>query len=93
MGVAAEVARARGVVDAAFVARQDADLEGLGLPTRVPRSADGARVRELVLADKKRRPGGAHTMVLPRSGGGVDVVEDVTSAELDAALDARLASR
>ena len=93
MGVAAEIARARGRVPEGFVVRQDADLAAFGLPSRVPRSADGARVREIVQTDKKRRPGGAHTMVLPRSDGGVDVVEDVTTSELDAALDARLASR
>ncbi len=93
MGVAAEIARARGAVDAAFVARQDADLEALALPTVVPRSADGTRVRLLVFADKKRRATATHTMVLPRAHGGVDVVGDVTNAELDAALDARRATR
>ena len=89
MGVATHIARARGLVDAAFGARQDADLAALALPTFIPRAADGARVRALVASDKKRRPGGAHTMVLPQARGGVAIVEDVTDAELDAALDAR----
>jgi 3-dehydroquinate synthase len=93
MGVAAELARARGLVGAAFVARQDADLARLTLPTRVPRSADGTRVLEVVGADKKRRAGAMHTWVLPHEGGGVRIVEDVTSAEIEAALDARAAGR
>jgi len=92
MGVAAELAARRGLVPPAFVARQDVDLAALGLPTRVPGSADGARVRDLVRADKKRRAGATHTMVLPRAGGGVVVVEDVVEAELEAALDARRAT-
>ena len=91
MGVATEVAARRGLVPPAFLARQDADLAALGLPTRLPRGVVASRVLDLVGADKKRRAGGAHTMVLPRAGGGVVVAEDVRDAELEAALDARRA--
>ena len=71
------------------------------MPTRLPRSADGKRVLDVVFADKKRRAGATHTMVLPRArmlppadaparaGTGVCVVEDVTTLEIEAALDAR----
>jgi len=93
MGVAAQIACRRGLVDAAFTARQDADLERLALPTRVPASADGRRVREAIGADKKRRAGATHTWVLPLAAGGVRIVEDVTDDEIDAALDARSARR
>lgn len=93
MGVAAEIARARGGIDAAWVARQDGDLRALGLPTAVPRGADATRLRELMRVDKKRRSGLLHTLVLPRAASGVDVVEDATTGELDAALDARRSPR
>ncbi len=92
MGVAAEVAARRGLASREFVAGQDVDLAALGLPTRVPRSADASRLLDLVRADKKRRAGATHTMVLPRGGGGVVVVEDVADHELSAALDARRAT-
>jgi 3-dehydroquinate synthetase len=91
MGVAAEVARRRGRLDAGFVERQDAVLGRLGLPTRVPEGTLARRVLEAMRADKKRRPGDRHTMVLPRRPGEVEVVEDVTDEEVSAALDSRRA--
>lgn len=86
MGVAARIAAARGLVDAAFVARQEAALEGLGLPVRVPRGAGLEPLLERLARDKKRGPGARHTFVLPRAAGGVLVADDVAEGEVAAAL-------
>jgi len=86
MGVAAEIARGRGFVDAAWVDRQDAALERLGLPTRVPVSAPAGRLLLRIASDKKRRAGALHTFVLPRRAGPPEVVEDVAEIEVEEAL-------
>ncbi|MBL9088690.1 MAG: 3-dehydroquinate synthase [Planctomycetia bacterium] len=89
MGVAAEVARGRGLVASRFLEAQDAALALLGLPIRVPGSVRPAALADLALEDKKRRAGAELTMVLPRTRGGVVVAEDVSRAELETAIVAR----
>jgi 3-dehydroquinate synthetase len=99
MGVAARLARARGMIAGREVERQDDDLARLGLPTTLPRTLDEEGLFAALSLDKKRRPGDLHTFILPRgSGGGARagtatsgalgavVVEDVTEAEIRAAL-------
>ena len=89
MGVAADVARGRGLLAEADVEAMDADLSRLGLPVRLPAGAPLERVVEVMGSDKKRRAGALHTMVLPRETGGLVVVEDVSTSEVQAALAAR----
>ncbi|MCC7138698.1 MAG: 3-dehydroquinate synthase [Planctomycetes bacterium] len=89
MGVAAEVARGRGTLAAPWIEGQDRALALLGLPTRVPPEATPARLVAIALEDKKRRAGETLTMVLPRAHGGVSVAEDVSVAELEAAIRVR----
>ena len=89
MGVAAEVASRRGLVGAAFVEAQDADLARLGLPTRIPAEPPSARLLELVVEDKKRRAAGLLTLVLPAARGALAVFEDVSPAEIESAITAR----
>ena len=86
MGVAAEVARGRGYLGEAAVLQQDEALTRLGLPVRIPSRASLDRVVEVMGADKKRRAGTLHTMVLPRRRSGLVVCEDVSTAEIQAAL-------
>jgi 3-dehydroquinate synthetase len=89
MGVAARLARARGLLDAAWVGRQRDALVRLGLPVDLPPAVDRRALLERLGADKKRRAGALHTFVLPRATG-VVVVEDVREAEVQAALAASL---
>jgi 3-dehydroquinate synthetase len=89
MGVAAEVARRRGMVAPDLARAQDDVLSRLGLPVRVPATAITRRVLDAMRMDKKRRPGEPHTFVLPRRVGDAVVAEDVTDEEVSAALDAR----
>ncbi len=93
MGVAAEVARVRGLVPAGFLERQDAALARLGLPVRVPQAADPLLLLTIVAEDKKRRAGAAFTMVLPRAEGGLAVFEDVDEREIRVALAERTERR
>lgn len=86
MEAAVRLAGARGLVDGAFRARQTAALAALGLPTALPAGVDPDLVLARLGGDKKRRPGATHTFVLPLAGGGVVVVEDVSEAEVRAAL-------
>jgi 3-dehydroquinate synthase len=88
MAVAGAIARARGVWTTEDEERQCRDLEGMGLPTRLPEGATPDAILGLLALDKKRRPGAHHTFVLPRRVG-VVIVEDVTTAEIVAALAAR----
>jgi 3-dehydroquinate synthase len=92
MGVAAEVARGRGMVTEAFLEAQDAALARLGLPVRIPAAAPLDRVVEAVGQDKKRRAGSTHAFVLPTPRG-LTVVEDVTTMEVQAALQSRVERR
>jgi 3-dehydroquinate synthase len=92
MGVAAQVALARGRVPGAFVEAQDKALVRLGLPVRVPEAAPHDRLLEAAGNDKKRRGGERHVMVLP-TGAGLDVVEDVDEREIRVALAERTERR
>ncbi|MHC5010725.1 MAG: 3-dehydroquinate synthase family protein [Planctomycetota bacterium] len=85
MLVAARIACARRLVPEGWPASQAGRLAGLGLPVDVPAGVDGNRLLETMWLDKKRERGAHHTFVLPRDGGGVDVVEDVADAEVLAA--------
>ncbi len=87
MGPAARIALARGLVDGALVERQARDLERLGLDHDVPRGVDREALFEIMGLDKKRRPGAAHTFVLPVGDVGVQIAEDVSEEEIRAALD------
>jgi 3-dehydroquinate synthetase len=74
MLVATQIAVSMGRVDAASVTRLRQLLQRAGLPTR----CDG-RVEELLQRigrDKKNVDGTVH-WILPRAGGGVDVVADI----------------
>ena len=93
MGVAAEVARGRGMVTEAFLEAQDAALARLGLPVRIPGAASLDRVVEAIGQDQKRRAGSTHVFVLPASRGGLTVLEDVTTLEVQAALQSRIERR
>lgn len=86
MGVAARIARARGMVDDAEGERQNDDLKRLGLPTAPSARLDVEGLLDALALDKKRRPGIEHTFVLPCPGTGVTVVEDVGEEEITRAL-------
>ncbi len=90
MGAAARIAAARGLCAPAFLARQRTALARLGLPVDLPPALGGPEAQAALLErlgfDKKRRPGALHTFVLPRGGQGVVVAEDVSEAEVRAAL-------
>ncbi len=62
-------------------------IEKLGLPARLPRSLDVARVEEVCKMDKKAR-GGAVNYVLVRGLGRPQVVSDVGREELELSLNA-----
>jgi 3-dehydroquinate synthase len=85
MGVAARIARARGLVDDAWVVEQERDLRALGLPLDLPIGVEAAAVLETLGLDKKRRPGARHVFVLPAAEG-LRVVEDVAATEIEDAL-------
>jgi 3-dehydroquinate synthetase len=89
MSVAAEVAARRGLFPREHLQAQAATLGRLAVPTRVPPAAATRRIIEVARADKKRRPGAEHVMVLPRAPQDLVVVEDVTDAELADAIEAR----
>ena len=86
MHVEAAVAVDRGLMDADDRAQQRDDLIGLGLPVAVPTDVDHAVLTEALGLDKKRAAGAAHVLALPVGAAGVQVVEDVTDAEIEAAL-------
>jgi 3-dehydroquinate synthase len=87
MVVAARLAAARGLLSAAHESAQARDLAGLGLPTRLPAGARPDAVLAILGEDKKRRPGRAHTFVLPRGETALEVHEDVGEDEIRAALE------
>lgn len=88
MEVAMHIARVRGTVTAEDVTAQTRVLEALGLPTRVPDAATGDALRSHIALDKKRTAGAAHVMVLPEPEVGAQIVADVSTSELDAAIEA-----
>ncbi|MFM8981247.1 MAG: 3-dehydroquinate synthase family protein [Planctomycetia bacterium] len=85
MLAALALAEARGVLAPGVRAREAAALARLGLPIALAQAPSRERVLALAGADKKRKAG-RHVFVLPVGTHGVQVVEDVTEAELAAAL-------
>ena len=80
-----ELARQRGILDAAG-ARRIADLvRAFDLPMRLPRTAEPGRVIERTHADKKSR-GGSVRYVLATMLGGTTYVDDIGDDEIAAAL-------
>jgi 3-dehydroquinate synthase len=72
------VAAAAAAVEAGLMSRGEADavrdmVEGLGLPARLPSPLGVDLLLRVAGSDKKRR-GGAWTLILPRGGGGAEVV-------------------
>jgi 3-dehydroquinate synthetase len=88
MAVAARMARARGLVDAAWVRDQDADLQRLDLPRTRPAGLAASEVLAALGVDKKRRPGLHHVFALPAAAGGIELLEDVRDDEIAAAWEA-----
>lgn len=86
MQAAARISAARGLLPAAEVALQAADLRRLGLDPRVPAGATPSAILAQMGADKKRPAGALHTMVLPVGAAAVQVFEDVADEEILAAL-------
>lgn len=86
MGVAARIARARGLMDGRACERLAEDLARLGLPTTLGVGLDEEGLVEALHLDKKRRPGATHTFALPREGGGMEIVDDVREPEIRSAL-------
>ena len=81
-----ELARRRGLIDAALAERVLTLLGRLGLPLRLPRPVAAAAVQEVCAVDKKVAEG-AVTFVLLRGVGEPVKVRDVTPAEIAAALE------
>lgn len=74
------VAAAAASVEAGLMARGEADavramVEGLGLPTQLPAPLEVDVLLRVAGSDKKRR-GGAWTLILPRGGGGAEIVRN-----------------
>ena len=84
MQCAARLAAARGMVDNAFVQRQENLLNALGLPTAMP-TVDPQRVWETLCTDKKANRDGVR-FVLPQQMGRVELVGPVTREEALACL-------
>lgn len=90
MTVAVALAAARGRVPSDALDTLEEDLQALGLPIHVPATASETELVAALALDKKRGAGSLHTWVLPGSRG-LEVVTDVTDAEVRAALEARRA--
>jgi len=86
MGVAARIARHRGLIDTDLCERQTEDLARLGLVAVLPPGLDREALLDAMSLDKKRRPGSVHTFVLPVDEVGMVVAEDVSEEEIRRAL-------
>jgi len=85
MTCAARLAARLSRVDGAFVGRQQALLAALGLPTQAPRlSADEVLA---VMARDKKTIAGKLRFVLPTRFGHVEMVDNISAADVRAALD------
>ncbi len=84
MMCAARLAQRLGRVDAAFVARQKALSEILGLPTRAPH-LDRRKILSTMMHDKKVEHGKLR-FILPSRMGHVELVEDIDPGDVKAAL-------
>jgi len=85
MACAARLAERLGRVDGAFVERQRKLLEAVGLPLEVP-DVDRDELIELMYRDKKVERGRLR-FVLPSRLGHVELVGNVTTSDIEAALD------
>ncbi len=81
-----EIARRRGLLDAALAERVRTLMARLGLPVRLPRPVAAAAVQEVCAVDKKVAEG-AVTFVLLRGVGEPVKVRDVAPGEIAAALE------
>ncbi len=86
MDGAARIAVGRGLMSEDERLRQREDLRGLELPVDLPTDVDHAALLEALGLDKKRSAGSTHVFALPVGGTGLRIVEDVTDAEIRAAL-------
>jgi 3-dehydroquinate synthase len=84
MMCAARLAERLGQVDAAFVARQQALLDVLGLPSKAPK-LDAEKVLATMMHDKKVEHGKLR-FILPTRMGHVELVGDVEPKDVRAAL-------
>ncbi|MGW8257538.1 MAG: 3-dehydroquinate synthase, partial [Thermoguttaceae bacterium] len=84
---AARLARLLGRVDENFVRRQEELLQSLGLPVKAPR-LDHDQILSAMMHDKKVQHGKLR-FVLPSSLGAVELVEDIASKHVRAALEKR----
>jgi len=82
----ARIAQRRGLIGRAVADRQERLLERFGLPIRLEEAADAAQCLDILRHDKKAEAG-RHRFVLPSSIGEVEVYEDVTDAEIAAAIE------
>lgn len=85
MRAAARIGVAMGTCDEATAAAIDAGLDRFGLPAR--HGLDPARLVALIGSDKKRSSG-RQRWVLPLTGGGVEIRDDVPASAVEAGLDA-----
>lgn len=82
------LAEHRGVVRAGHAQQTALELEGLGLPVRMPTDVRTDDLFQALGLDKKRGAGSAHTWIVPTGEVGARVVDDVTDAEIRRVLDA-----
>jgi 3-dehydroquinate synthase len=87
MTCAARLAERLGRVDAAFVRRQQALVEALGLPVRLPK-LEAAKILATMMHDKKVQHGRLR-FVLPSRMGHVELVSDVDPAAVRAVIAGR----
>lgn len=89
MGMAADLAVHLGLADAEFARRQDALLQRLGLPVRLPPGAVRADAVLAAMHSDKKAQGGRLRLVLPRAPGRVDLVTITESAPVLTAIGGR----
>ena len=85
MTCAARLAQRLGRVDAAFVQRQRALIEALGLPLEVPK-LDRKQILATMMHDKKVEHGKLR-FILPTRMGHVELVGDIESSDVQAAME------
>ena len=85
MTCAARLAQRLGRVDAAFVARQRALTETLGLPVKVPK-LDHKKILATMMHDKKVEHGKLR-FILPTRMGHVELVGDIEPGDVQAAME------
>ena len=85
MMCAARLAQRLGRVDAAFVARQESLMEALGLPTKPPK-LDRKKILATMMHDKKVEHGKLR-FILPAGMGHVELVGDIDSSDVRAAME------